>query len=46
MDSAQLNTGRFKTPAAGVAGFMQDDILKEETSVFDHAPVSSVLDSV
>ena len=30
------NTGRFKTPPLGVPGFKQDDILKEEASVFDH----------
>jgi len=30
------NTGRFKTPPLGLPGFKQDDILKEEASVFDH----------
>ena len=30
--------GRFKTPPVGVRGQKQDDILREEASVFDHNP--------
>jgi len=32
------NEGRFKTPALPTPGSSEDDILKEEASVFDHDP--------
>ncbi len=33
-----MKFGRFKTPPLVVPGFKQDDIFKEEASVFDHIP--------